>query len=101
MLTTLPRMYSINSEGKCYIKPCIRGLFNTTMKYIFGKDYENDKIEIMCKKLYKSIVLVITSEKILNKTLEYFSNKINITFLKSNLITLPTQIILKISILKI
>ena len=82
MLTTLPRMYSINSEGKCYIKPCIRGLFNTTMKYIFGKDYENDKIEIMCKKLYKSIVLVITSEKILNKTLEYFSNKINITFLE-------------------
>lgn len=36
----------------------------------------------MCKKLYKSIVLVITSEKILNKTLEYFPNKINITFLE-------------------
>ena len=35
VLTTLPRLYGVNNEGKCYIKPKFRGVFNATMKYIF------------------------------------------------------------------
>lgn len=38
MLTTLPRLYDVTKSGKCFIKHSKRGSFNTTMKYIFGKD---------------------------------------------------------------
>ncbi|KAK8865013.1 hypothetical protein M9Y10_010542 [Tritrichomonas musculus] len=75
MLTTLPRLYNINKDGKCYIKPSMRGLFNTTMKYIFGKNYENDGIEIFCKDLDNYITLIVRSDKILNLTLNSFADK--------------------------
>ncbi|KAK8843040.1 hypothetical protein M9Y10_025228 [Tritrichomonas musculus] len=75
MMATLPRLYDINDNGKCYLKPSKRGLFNTTMKYIFGRDYENEGINIMCKKLEHNIYLVLSSEKILNQTLQNFKNK--------------------------
>lgn len=81
MLTTLPRLYDVTKSGKCYIKPSMRGLFNSTMKYIFGKDYEKDGIRIMCKKLSHYPLLVITSEKILNQTMSHFSDQ-NLTLLK-------------------
>ena len=81
MLTTLPRLYGITKDGKCFIKPSKRGLFNTTMKYIFGKDYEKEGIIILCKKIIHFPVLVITSERIKNKTLSYFSDDRNIKFL--------------------
>lgn len=82
MLTTLPRLYGITKDGKCFIKPSKRGLFNTTMKYIFGKDYEKDNITILCKKLSHYPILVITSDKILNQSLKYFSSTEKFTFLK-------------------
>ena len=81
MMTTLSRLYSTNKQGKCFIKPSMRGLFNTTMKYIFGKNYENDGIEIFCKNLNNYIVLVIRSEKILNETLNRIENKEQIQIL--------------------
>lgn len=34
MLTTLPRLYGCNKNGKCYIKPSKHRLFNSTMKYL-------------------------------------------------------------------
>lgn len=74
MMTTLPRLYSTTKDGKCYIKPSMRGLFNSTMKYIFGKDYEKEKIQIMCKKLVHNLYLIITSENILNQTLKSFNH---------------------------
>ena len=83
MLTTLPRLYGVNDDGKCFIKPPKRGLFNTTMKYIFGKDYEKEGIIIMCKKITHFPVLVITSDKIKNKTLSYFSDDRDIKFLEN------------------
>lgn len=83
MLTTLPRLYGTTKNGKCYIKPNLRGLFNTTMKYIFGKDYEKDGIYIICKKLTHYPYLIISSKKILNQTLSSF-NKENITILENN-----------------
>lgn len=61
MLATLSRLYGIREDGKCYLKPSKRCLFNSTMKYIFGENYENDGILIMCKKLVNFPVLVITS----------------------------------------
>lgn len=70
MLTTLPRLYSTTNDGKCFLKPSMRGLFNSTMKYIFGKNYENDGILIMCKKQAHNLYLVLSSEKILNQTLQ-------------------------------
>ncbi|KAK8835781.1 hypothetical protein M9Y10_040603 [Tritrichomonas musculus] len=72
MLTTLPRLYGINENGDCYIKPSKRGLFNSTMKYIFGREYEKDNIRIFCKKITHNPVLVITSDKILNETLKHY-----------------------------
>lgn len=73
MMTTLPRLYDINKENKCYLKPSKRGLFNST--YIFGKDYEYDGIQIMCKIIEHNLYLVITSEKILNETLQDFKHQ--------------------------
>ena len=81
MLTTLPRLYSFNKNGNCFIKPSMRGLFNSTMKYIFGKNYEEDEIEIYCKKMSHYPILVITSKKMLNQTLLFFEDDKNITFL--------------------
>ena len=82
MLTTLPRLYGITDSGRCYIKPSKRGIFNSTMKYIFGRDYEKDNIRIFCQKLTHNPILVITSDKILNASLKHFSHT-NITMLKS------------------
>lgn len=79
MLSTLPRLYKLTEKGKCYIKPSMRGLLNTTMKYIFGRNYEKDCIRILCKNLSYSPILVITSDKILNRTLSCFSDDSNIT----------------------
>lgn len=81
MLTTLPRLYGSTDDGKCFIKPSMRGLFNSTMKYIFGKDYENDGIDIYCKKLVHNIILVITSDKLMNQTLKQFSDPEKFIFL--------------------
>lgn len=80
MMITFSRLYGITNNGKCYIKPSKRGLFNSTMKYIFGNNYEKDRIIILCKKLENFPVLVITSDKILNKTLSYFSKERKFTF---------------------
>ncbi|KAK8883760.1 hypothetical protein M9Y10_042859 [Tritrichomonas musculus] len=80
-LTTLPRFYTITKSGKCIVDPSKRGMFNTTMKYIFGEDYEKDGIYILCKKLDTQKVLVISSEKLINKTLDYFSDDENVTVL--------------------
>lgn len=82
MLATLPRLYDVTKSGRCYIKPSKRGLFNTTMKYIFGKDYEKDNIRIFCKKLTHNPILIISSDKILNNTLSYFSRE-KVTLLPS------------------
>lgn len=73
MMTTLPRLYSLTKDGKCYLKPSKRGLFNTTMKYIFGREYEVDGIKIMCRKTSHNLYLIITSDKILNQTLKIYS----------------------------
>ena len=81
MMTTLPRLYGLTKDGKCFIKPSMRGLFNTTMKYIFGKNYEKDNIQIMCKKIQRYPMLVITSQKILEQTLTHFKDDTNITLL--------------------
>lgn len=83
MYSTLPRLYDFNKDGKCFIKPSMRGLFNSTMKYIFGKNYENDMIKIYCKKMAHYPFLIITSKKILNHTLQFFENDKNITFLEN------------------
>ena len=80
MMITFSRLYGITNNGKCYIKPSKRGLFNSTMKYIFGKEYEKEGIRIMCKKTQHNLYLVISSDKILNQTLQVFSDK-NYTFL--------------------
>lgn len=82
MLTTLPRLYNISKDGKCYLIPSKRGLFNSTMKYIFGKNYEDDGIRIMCRKMSHYPFLIITSDKILNQTLSYYPNKKNIKLLE-------------------
>lgn len=74
MMTTLPRLYGITKNGKCFIKPSMRGLFNTTMKYIFGKDYEEQGIEIFCTALSHDVTLVIRSDKILNKTIKSYTD---------------------------
>ena len=86
MLATLPRLYDFSeNKKKCFIKPSKRGLFNSTMKYIFGKDYEKDDINIFCKRLHHYPALVITSEKILNQTLNYFYYDSNITYLEKQI----------------
>lgn len=83
MLATLPRLYGVNKNGKCYIKPSFRGLFNSTMKYIFGKNYEEDNIRIYCKKMTRHPILVITSDKILNHTLDFFKYDDDIIMLEN------------------
>lgn len=83
MLSTLPRLYDSTENGRCFIKPSMRGLFNSTMKYIFGKNYEEDGIRIMCKKTMHYPLLVITSEKILNNSLNFYSVNHSIHFIEN------------------
>lgn len=52
------------------------------MKYIFGKDYEKDNIQIFCKKLTHNPILILSSDIILNHSLSYFSNQ-KITLLEN------------------
>lgn len=73
MMTTLPPLYSFTKSGKCYIKPSMRGLFNTTMKYIFGADIEEHGIEIFCTTLSHDVTLVIRSEKVLNEAIKSYT----------------------------
>ena len=70
VLTTLPRLYGINDEGKCYIKPKFRGVFNSTMKYIFGDDYNDQGITIYCWPKMHYPYLILTSQRFLNSTIE-------------------------------
>ena len=65
VLTTLPRLYGVNNEGKCYIKPRFRGVFNATMKYIFGEDYHTKGIHIYCWTQTNDPYLVLTSREML------------------------------------
>ena len=60
MLTTLPRLYGVH-DGKCFIKPKLRGVFNSTMKYIFGEDFESQGIKIMCYTKTNDPYLIISS----------------------------------------
>ena len=75
ILTTLPRLYGKTEDGKCYIKPKFRGVFNSTMKYIFGENYESQNIQIYCWPQMHDPYLIITSEFILNKTLENYDQE--------------------------
>ena len=74
MMTTLPRLYGVTKDKKCYIKPNKRGVFNSTMKYIFGKNYEDDNINIYCFPYSHNPYLVITSEKLLEDTITKYYN---------------------------
>ena len=82
MLTVLPRLYKIHN-GKCFIKPKLRGVFNSTMRYIFGQYYENDKITIMCNSRAHFPYLVISSEK--------FTNQLETQYDPQNITALPEQ----------
>ena len=76
MLTTLPRLYKVNEYGQCYIKPKFRGVFNSTMKYIFGEDYHTTQhIHIYCYPKMHYPELVITSDEIIESFIELDSNK--------------------------
>ena len=75
ILTTLPRLYNINDDGKCYIKPKFRGVFNATMKYIFGSDYHTKGIRIYCWTKMHEPYLVITSEESYNQKLNTYSEE--------------------------
>ena len=78
MLTTLPRLYGINSDGKCFIKPKFRGVFNSTMKYIFGEDYQLQGIRIYCWTKTHDPYLVITSKSLLESKMNMYRDS-NIT----------------------
>ena len=69
VLTTLPRLYGINDAGKCYLKPKFRGVFNSTMKYIFGSNYHEQGITIYCWSKMHYPYLVLTSQKFLQESL--------------------------------
>ena len=71
ILTTLPRLYAVH-DGKCYIKPRLRGVFNTTMKYIFGEDYHNQGIQIFCYPSEYNIYLSITKTEFLDAIVNEF-----------------------------
>ena len=66
MLLTLPRLYEVDKDYTCRIKPHLRGIFNSTMKYIFGEDYSNQNIVIMCYPYTHNPYLVITSDTLTN-----------------------------------
>ena len=70
VLTTLPRLYGINDAGKCYIKPKFRGVFNSTMKYVFGDDYNDQGITIYCWPKMHYPYLILTSQRFLHASIE-------------------------------
>ena len=82
MLTVLPRLYKIH-DGKCFIKPKLRGVFNNTMKYIFGPKYQEDNITILCYPRTQFPYLVISSEKLTNELRSQFD--------QSEITNLPVQ----------
>jgi hypothetical protein len=68
VLATLPRLYYVDkSDGKCYIKPKLRGVFDSTMKYVFGEDYKDQGITILCYPKTHNPYLVLTSDSLLNE----------------------------------
>ena len=69
VMTTLPRLYGINDAGKCYLKPKFRGVFNSTMKYIFGNNYHEQGITIYCWANMHYPYLVLTSQQFLQASL--------------------------------
>ena len=93
MLATLPRMYRINVSDRgrgCYIIPNQIGVFNSTMKYIFGEDYMEQDIQIYCDPYHHIPFLVLTSQKIYEETLKrYNSSEINIV--KENIATVKSS----------
>ena len=72
LLSTLPRLYDVNTEGKCFIKPKFRGVFNSTMKYIFGEDYNSQGIRIYCWAKTYNPYLIITSQSLLESKKSVF-----------------------------
>ena len=72
-MTTLPRLYTFNNNS-CFIKPKLRGVFNSTMKYIFGGDYTQQGIKIYCYPYSHDPYLVITSEKMFEEVNETITN---------------------------
>ena len=76
MMATLPQLYAFHYDGKndsnnyCYINTTKIGLFNATMKYIFGENYAEQGIEIFCYQNNTNPYLVIRSEGLLNYALE-------------------------------
>jgi len=74
VLLTLPRLYSINSSGKCYIKPKMRGVFNSTMKYVFGPNYQDQNITIICYPEAHYPYLVLTSDVFDDQILQSHTN---------------------------
>jgi hypothetical protein len=60
-MATLPRLYE-KYNNTCRIKPSMRGVFNTSMKYIFGPNYMEQGITIYCYPHAHDPYLVITSE---------------------------------------
>ena len=83
MLTTLPRLYGINSDGQCYLKPKFRGVFNSTMKYIFGEYYETQGIRIYCWTKTHDPYLVITSQSLLESKMNIYKDS-NITIIHND-----------------
>ena len=71
MLTVLPRLYKVHN-GKCFIKPKLRGVFSSTMKYIFGQDYEDHNITIMCYTRTQFPYLVISSGKFTKELIDQY-----------------------------
>ena len=87
IMTTLPRLYGLSEEGQCFIKPKFRGVFNTTMKYIFGPDYNEQGIRIYCWPKTHDPYLVITTE-------DSFKNQLN-RYPEENISVLPDDNIIK------
>ena len=79
MMLTLPRLYEIDSNKKCRIKTHLRGVFNSTMKYIFGQNYQDQNITILCYPYTNNPYLIITSDTLL-QDLEDTINMTNATF---------------------
>ena len=66
VLQTLPRLYEVDKDYTCRIKPYQRGVFNSTMKYLFGENYSNQNITIMCYPYTHDPFLVLTSDVLTN-----------------------------------
>ena len=90
ILTTISRLYGINEEGKCYIKPKFRGVFNSTMKYIFGNHYHEKGIRIYCWTKVHDPYLIITSEESYHYKIAQYSEE-NIEILSDDYIKEQTE----------